>query len=815
MPDIEQQLELEELMVDGGASAYLKAQRKSEDKGRGHQLDYAQRLMQEFIQPLVEILEKYTAEYGPGRAGRARAILRMMDPYKVVFITMRNLFSSFTREQVPVELASNIGRMLEDDIRFMRFQAEHGEYYNAIIDDFKRKGTTDYRHMHRVLTHKANERRQKWVPWAGKERVEVGMKMLDIVLENTDLACRVDRFNAKKNRNQTVIVPTDECMQWINEHEQIRQFLYPERMPCIIPPDQWTALYQGGYYSPRMRQAVPLIKARRFSRNWKTLDNLIQRVNSLQAVPWAVNERVLDVLVQVWERSLNIGIPGKDKLEPGPCPVTIVEREFLSEEEEEAFVEWKREAASIYTAEKERISKSMQLARVMRVAQEYKKYERFWFVWYADFRGRLYSATAGFSPQGPDFGKGLLRLANGKQFGEDGWYWFRVHIANKFGHDKVSFDDRVRWVDAQREVLLRTADDPLSVRELWANGDKPYQLLAAVFEYADAIRSGDPRTYVTHLPLGQDGSCNGLQNFSAMLRDEIGGSATNLVPSDKPKDIYGLVADVTKRKLTEVMHGPRFSLDNEGKQVDNHEWAQSWITFGIDRKLTKRPVMTLPYGATRQSCCQYIYSEILAKAKLHFGQNRAFRAALWLTPLVWAAIGEVVVAARRAMDWLQAAASAHTKAGLAVEWETPDNFVVLLATTTIETVKIDTQLAGRFQCRVGSWTNILDGHKQRLGISPDFVHSMDATHMRMTIGALVAAGITDFAFIHDDYGVLAPDVPMLHRIIREQFIQLYGVYDPLVQFMERANSRGVVLPPLPKKGTLDLDLVRDSMYFFG
>ena len=35
-----------------------------------------------------------------------------------------------------------------------------------------------------------------------------------------------------------------------------------------------------------------------------------------------------------------------------------------------------------------------------------------------------------------------------------------------------------------------------------------------------------------------DGSCNGLQNFSAMLRDEVGGKAVNLIPSDKPQDVY-------------------------------------------------------------------------------------------------------------------------------------------------------------------------------------------------------------------------------------------------------------------------------------
>ena len=36
----------------------------------------------------------------------------------------------------------------------------------------------------------------------------------------------------------------------------------------------------------------------------------------------------------------------------------------------------------------------------------------------------------------------------------------------------------------------------------------------------------------------QDGSCNGLQHYAAMGRDQLGGEAVNLTPSDKPRDTY-------------------------------------------------------------------------------------------------------------------------------------------------------------------------------------------------------------------------------------------------------------------------------------
>ena len=93
---------------------------------------------------------------------------------------------------------------------------------------------------------------------------------------------------------------------------------------------------------------------------------------------------------------------------------------------------------------------------------------------------------------------------------------------------------------------------------------------------------------MSKLPVCLDGSNNGLQHFSAMLRDTIGGKATNLTPEVIPQDIYQMVADVVQEKVQE-----------DGKS--GVPYSKEWITFGIDRKITKRPVMVVPYGGTRFS----------------------------------------------------------------------------------------------------------------------------------------------------------------------------------------------------------------------
>jgi DNA-directed RNA polymerase len=104
------------------------------------------------------------------------------------------------------------------------------------------------------------------------------------------------------------------------------------------------------------------------------------------------------------------------------------------------------------------------------------------------------------------------------------------------------------------------------------------------------------------------------------------------------------VADVVLRKLHEL--------------APPEEMAQAWLDTGlVTRKLCKKPVMTLPYGAKQYGMRSGI-AEFMAKPR-RGGQGPLpeGRAVFAYASTSWAtsgrAIGEVVVAAREAMDFLQ------------------------------------------------------------------------------------------------------------------------------------------------------------------
>jgi DNA-directed RNA polymerase len=130
--------------------------------------------------------------------------------------------------------------------------------------------------------------------------------------------------------------------------------------------------------------------------------------------------------------------------------------------------------------------------------------------------------------------------------------------------------------------------------------------------------------------------------------------------------------------------------------------------------------------------------------------------------------------------------------------------------------RVRTQLAGAIQIKIADTSDEMDVLKNKLGASPNFVHSMDACHLMLTLNLAQDRGLTHFSCIHDDFGTHAADTDQFHQIIRESFVWLYGENDPLIDFkIFNEDYSGIDLPDPPPQGGLNLDQVLDSKYFFG
>jgi DNA-directed RNA polymerase len=414
----------------------------------------------------------------------------------------------------------------------------------------------------------------------------------------------------------------------------------------------------------------------------------------------------------------------------------------------------------------------------------------------------MYANTAFLNPQGEDSARGLLEFSAGKPLGNSGLPWLQVHLANCYGHDKVSLEERVEWANLHDWAIIEVGTDPL-VNKWWMEADKPWQFLRACSEYVKY--RCNTRDFVSHLPITVDGSCNGLQHFSAMLRDEVGGKAVNLTVTDDPQDIYDIVKDKVIEKI---------KADPEAIVSD----------LDINRALVKRPVMTTPYGATLYGMREQIYEEL--KKQLDKGiifTTISKDKDLWvfckyLATIIYESIGEVVVSAREGMDWLQEVARVLSKDSRPIYWTVPTGFIVKqkYLRPIVKQVKtiINGKLASLFSAHgVG---DKLDKHKQTNGIAPNYVHSMDACHLMKTVN-LSYTDIQSFSVVHDSFGTHACDMELLSENLRITFIDIYKE-DVLKKFAEEQSASPSIckniFPKIPKYGKLNIKEVKDAEFFF-
>jgi DNA-directed RNA polymerase len=201
---------------------------------------------------------------------------------------------------------------------------------------------------------------------------------------------------------------------------------------------------------------------------------------------------------------------------------------------------------------------------------------------------------------------------------------------------------------------------------------------------------------------------------------------------------------------------------------------------------------------------------------MFFPKNTNFRHAIYLSPILWDSISEVVIAARAAMRWVQEASSKLSKQGHALEYTSALGFPVKQANPVLKIHRIRTTIGGQIRIHTGVETDKLNVRKMRQGSSPNLIHSVDASHMMMCINEGVERGIHSYAMIHDDFGVHASRVDEWQDIIRRTFVQLHTEHDILAEFKALHETRhDITLPDLPSKGTLDLNGVLESPYFFG
>lgn len=818
----DRQADLEEKMRGMGIDRHWAVIARAAEKDNCTGTRSVRRLMNASIAKIAQGIVQFFEECESGKAGRratAYQFLKQIEPEAAALITARVVLDGVAKGDLLVPLARRIGSMIEDELSFRKFKEADKNTFNMLVRREKTKDASSYYRQRTVMLHNQRARGIETVDWTVDQCVLVGTKLIEIMSVTTGLVREVTR-SVDVKKKQTFIEATEETMAWISEENNRSEALSPVYLPTIIPPRPWTSPFDGGYWTPRVRRLC-LVKT--YSRPYleelaeHDMPEVYDAINAMQHTAWAINTKVLEVVRNLWNAGSTLGaIPSANDypLPPKPEFLAIEQpREEWTDEQVTQYKIWKREATDVYTANAKLKSLRIQFVKTLSVAELFEQEEEIYFPHQMDFRGRAYAVPLFLNPQGADLSKALLEFANAVAIEDEASAaWLAIHLCNSFGNDKVPLDQRVQWVEDNEAMILAIAEDPYNNKQ-WTDADKPWQFLAACFEWAGFKAEG--WGYLSTLACQMDGSCNGLQNFSAALRDPIGGKAVNLVPAEKPADIYQEVANLVLKRVEQ---------DAGSEHPERARVAQGWLKHGITRKVCKRPVMTLAYGAKEFGFKQQVHDDTVLPYKLEVGaanfpwQGAGWEAADYLGHIIWECVAEVVVAARQAMDWFQAAARQAAKEGLPVRWNTPDGLVVLQAYPVMITKRIELTFNGiRHALAVAQGPSAqLDRQRQANGISPNWVHSMDASHMRATVRRGWDLGLRSFSLIHDSYGTHAGNAWALCEILREEFVKMYGgdVLGVFKRDLEMQLPEGMELAPLPETGTLDLALVKESDYFF-
>jgi len=808
---IKRQIQLESEAVDLGVIRYRKDKPmpwRAEAATAKEETDLppGKVLLSGAVEPVSEAIEAFVAhatEQSKGRHHSSLPFLRLIDPMQTAYIACRIAISSGSARTSIQNIALRIAGAIEHHLNTETFKKEAPGLYHVVGQQTKRATTN--RHKTNVQRHAMSKAGIEKLEWSNTRKISLGMKLLELVIEVTGYVERTEIVN-KRGKKMYSLGITEKTQSWLEKQHARCELLQPVCMPMIVKPREWRTPYEGGYLT-KMIPNARLVK----TYNTEYLDELgsvdmpevYDAVNAVQSVAWSINKDVLNVMREVWDGQGNIGgLPSREDTPIPPRPHDI-------DTNPEALKAWKAAAAKIHAENGQLRSERLTISQKIWLAERFVDEEEIYFPHTLDFRGRVYPMVSYVNPQADDSGKALIRFAEGKPLGPVGAYWLAVHIANLFGHDKVPFDERMRWTVHHSNEIMDSALNPLDGEMFWTTADKPYCALAACLEWAGYIEQGDD--FVSHIPVAMDGSNSGLQHFSAALRDPTGGHYVNLLPMDTPQDVYAEVMRVAQARA----------------DVSNDEEAAPWKGGKLTRSIAKRPTMTFCYAATKRGMCDQVLLEVKkidTKRRLDglpplLGVDLNRTTCQWMGNTLYDSIGEVVVKAQEAMDWLKAAAKVASKAGLPFYWTTPLGLPVINEYKRQKGQRVVVNFLGdRIDLTVRVDGAVLDKKKQTSSVAPNWVHSLDASHLMKTVNACAKRGLTSIAVIHDSFGVHACDTGELGVLLRETFIDQYSGNvladfrdEMLEQLPEEYREE---LPPAPAQGSLDLSKIRESSFIF-
>lgn len=811
----QRQFEIEQEYTMQGIADALSHWEKEQAAGRMADTGVGRVLAAKLFTLVKGAVEQRLAQKTRGIGGKYNQLLREVGVEKVAVIGIRTALGMFGKirtenSQAPPELAqafiSKAGTDAELEHMFSKLKIAAPAYMRRVAESLRDANTRSSNHRKRTFTASANNvgLESTDVLWTPAERDAIGKLILELMVNSGVI--ELEHVPKGGGQHWVVVKPSALIAEQINSLSSTLK-AFTKFPPMLIKPREHTreTLFNGAsYVHPEMANLSGTIRLRtrradhrRYIRE-NISDLALRAANKAAQVPYKVDVGLVSLLRDLFAVPRTKAVVGIPSMTPIKAPEYPLPKDWDREDEElnEQHNMWKALARQAYNDERERKAHVIAFSQTIKYMREYSD-DTLYFPTYFDWRGRLYFRSR-INPQSSDCVKAALRFARKKRLGKRGLFWLKAHVATTYGFDKKLNVLRAAWTDEHIEQLRDAVANHID-SEFFKEADSPWCFYVAAKDLLEALDSGNPEEHMSDIPVARDATCSGMQHLSAALRDTVGGMFTNLLPNngDEKEDIYAGVAAIAVSRIQ--------------KDKENAVQAQYWVHNGVPRSMAKRPVMTYVYGGTLQSCTEYVYLDMVERELPSEELFSPFKLAAYLSRNLRSGIEQAVPAVAEVMRYLRELAG-KMPVNQAIHHISPAGFPMVQHYAQEESVRVYLDGLGMQFNMTRFNDSLLNRAKCVNGISPNFTHGLDSSHLVFTVDEFVD-DVMDLIPVHDSFATHACDVDEMHRVLRSTFVQMYQQHDPIEALTQSVEAVCGEEIQRPIKGTLDVTKVLDSEFF--
>nr|pir DNA-directed RNA polymerase (EC 2.7.7.6) - Podospora anserina mitochondrion plasmid pAL2-1 [Podospora anserina] len=590
----------------------------------------------------------------------------------------------------------------------------------------------------------------------------LGQKMSNLT-KDTDLL-DMETVTMAYREKSIVWKPTKKILKVLPEDGTL--FVLPKKMPMMVKPKPYTTRVNGGYLSNDLYMNENIVKEK-----WNLRDNtqilhfnqMFDLVNNLSSMGYKINTDVLDFIETYGSDYF------KNELMDPRYSHPLTKKSKLTKKE-------KMELDS-FLAKKETQENMLGLAEMFRNIPE------FFMPVNADFRGRVYCTPEYLNYQSTDLAKSLLLFSKpGRMYKKDyiALSYLKMYGGSSFGLDKLSANDRIKWVDKNLNNMKNYRNGKL-IKE----AKNKFLFLAFCIEYnryLNCLDNHDVSWFDTYLPIQMDATCNGFQHLSLLSLDSNLSKELNLSEStwdDVPKDFYTfLVVCFIDYLKTET-------LENKNLTPKESESYNRLINMKIIREIIKKGIMTMPYNVSNFSTINYMREGFELEDNSLEWYIYKNEPSMRLKSLDFTVLGKglrkVLHEKFHKLDtltkYLDQVARVCTLLEIPIMWTLPTGLVVRQSYMMRDEVRMKpfNHSNKKFSMKVLNKTQF-NNSKQITAFMPNLVHSLDAASLTLLLDFYFKESIDvkNIYTIHDCFAVPANKMECTISLLKLTYIKLYS-----------------------------------------